>query len=604
MIEYRKVNLADSSVTVINKNDSLYISSTQRLLPYPSQIGYYLTCWANVYPTRCFIADKMDRKNWRQLTYKEAESAVASVSQFIFNRTGGSRRPLMVISQNSIEGAVMTLAAMQIGCPVIPIRPDLVGSIDGILWIEDIVCRTRPYVLFIAVARRDIVVRLRALVPELVIVTREVSGVAADVVQYADILQFAATRAMVGRVAEIVPDDTAKIMFTSGSTGKPKGVINTHGMLSAQQQMIAQLWKFVEDKPPILLDWLPWHHTSGGNHSFNMVLRNGGTLYVDNGSPTSDGIHRTLANMREVQPTWYTNVPLGYSMLLPTLETDDGLARAFFEHLDMLVYGGAAISRSVWDRMDALAVRATGKRCYWASGWGLTETASTSTVTHFPTPRGGIIGLPLPGMTLKLTPHREVFSIGVKGPNVTPGYFGDPVLTQEAFDDEGYFVTGDLVGYANGRDLSMGLSFEGRFKEEFKLSTGDWVASARIRDRILETVGPILQDVVVAGQDRDYLTVFLWLNVQVADSMFRKSRGSTNAEREGFIADRLAEYNSVIGSASEMIKYFQVVAAPRIESGEVTAKGSINREVFLKNRGKDLASLYDGIGMGQWVAVP
>ena len=405
--------------------------------------------------------------------------------------------------------------------------------------------------------------------------------------------------ALEASVAGITPDTIAKILFTSGSTGLPKGVINTHKMLTANQQAIVQVWPFLQDQPLVLADWLPWNHTFGGNHNFNMVLRNAGTLYIDAGKPVPALVGETVRNLSEVSPTIYFNVPAGYAALLPYLEKDEALARSFFSQLRLIFYAAAALPQDLWTRLETVAARTTGERIPMTSSWGGTETAPLSTSAHFLIDRAGVIGVPVPGVELKLVPTEAKVEVRVRGPNVTPGYWKRPDLTNEAFDQEGFYRPGDAVRFADPMDHAKGLVFDGRLAEDFKLTTGTWVHVGSLRVGAIGACSPVLQDAIVAGADREFVGLLAWLNVAGCQALLGADAPASPAElarhplvRE-HVARAVARWNEEHGSSSTRIRRIMLFAdAPSIDANEITDKGYINQRRALERRKADVERLY------------
>ena len=597
IIPSHAIDLAPPDVALRKLRDGLLLKSTQPLASYPAQLGVHLRRWAAETPARCFIADRVGDGEWRQLTYGIARARADDIAQFLLDAEPRGARRLVIIAPNGIEHAIVALGAMQIGVAVVPLSPSYTRSDEGLRRISYILADVQPQFAFVDNVGSDIIDHLCSAVPGIRILATRVAGHRPNVTDLDDVFGGGRMNEIDEAFAKVDAATVAKILYTSGSTGFPKGVINTHGMLCAQQQMIAQLWRFVDRHPPTLVEWLPWNHTSGGNHSFNMVLRNGGTYYVDHGRPTPAGIEQTLMNLRDVAPTWHTNVPLGYASLLPYLENDHDLANHFFGGLDLLVYGGAALTDEIWQRIDKVSMQVTGRNVRWACGWGLTETASTCTVTHFPVDQAGIIGLPLPGLELKLRPYRDLLSVSARGPNVTPGYLNQSELTQRVFDEEGFFFTGDLVSFVNAKSPERGLRFEGRQSEEFKLATGSWVVPGRIRASLLAATGPIVQDVVIAGPGREYLTAFFWINTEyctlnlgtkLADFDF-----TATTDIHTYLSNKLSSYNKVNSNLGANIpRFYLITEPPSSEFGELTEKGSINQMRFLERRAQDIDAVY------------
>jgi feruloyl-CoA synthase len=370
----------------------------------------------------------------------------------------------------------------------------------------------------------------------------------------------------------------AKILFTSGSTGVPKGVVNTHGMLCANQQMARHVWPFVRLEPIVLVDWLPWSHTFGGNHNFNLVLWSGGTMYIDGGRPLPGMLEPTLANLRDVAPTAYFNVPAGFAALVPHLEADDDLAATFFSRLRFIMYAAAALTPELWDRLKAVARRATGADVPLTTAWGCTETAPLATAAHFELDGPGCIGVPVPGVSLKLVPGGRKLELRVRGPNVFPGFLGDPALTAEAFDDEGFYRTGDAGRFVDPDRPERGVVFDGRVAEDFKLDTGTWVSVGPLRTALVDAAGGTIRDAVITGHDQPYVGALVWL-----------AAGAT-ADQLRVAVDK---YNADHGHSSARIRRVLVLAeVPSIDHNEITDKGYINQRAVRDHRAGDVGRLH------------
>jgi feruloyl-CoA synthase len=385
--------------------------------------------------------------------------------------------------------------------------------------------------------------------------------------------------------ARLTPDTVAKILFTSGSTGAPKGVVNTHRMLCANQQMLAQIWPFLEDKVQTIVDWLPWNHTFGGNFCFNLMLRNGGTLYIDNGKPAPGLAELTAKNLREISPTMYFNVPRGFDLLMPMLENDAALRKNFFRELDMVFYAGAALPQNLWERLENLALAEKGGALSMISSWGSTETAPSAAAVHYPIERAGVIGLPNPGCELKLVPAAGKLEVRVKGPNVTPGYYRNAELTREAFDEEGYYRIGDAMKFADPAAPEKGLVFDGRVAEDFKLSTGTWVHVGALRVKLIAAGNPLIQDAVITGHDRDDIGALVFLNPGAVKDL-------SNEKIKEHLSNALKVFAQEGGSSTHPARLLVMEEPPQIDANEITDKGYINQRAVLERRAALVEKLY------------
>jgi feruloyl-CoA synthase len=380
------------------------------------------------------------------------------------------------------------------------------------------------------------------------------------------------------------PDTVAKLLFTSGSTGSPKGVINTHRMLCSNQQMLLQTWPFLAHEPPVLVDWLPWSHTFGGNHNVNQVLVHGGTLHIDDGKPAPPLFPRTLAALREHPPTVYYNVPAGYALLTPELENDPEFAATFFSRLRFVFYAAAALPQGLWDRLRAV----TPEHIPLTASWGTTETAPGATTAHFASARCGCIGVPIPGVTLKLAPVGDRLEMRVKGPNITPGYQRDPDATAAAFDDEGFYRTGDAGRLVDEDDPNQGLMFDGRLAENFKLSSGTFVGVGAVKGALVSAAGGVLSDAVIAGHDEAFVSALAWLNAGEAERLC----GGDPDRLRAHLAEALARMNDGVGSASRVERLLLLDEPASMDAGEITDKGYVNQRAVLARRAELVARLY------------
>jgi len=560
----------------------IVLRSPCALLPYAERLGDLLRRSADRTPDRTFLAEKRDGA-WSGLTYAEVLARAESIAQSLIDRGLDQKTPLMILSGNSIDHALMTLGGALCGVPVAPVSPAYSLFVDDHKTLKDLYARLRPSMIFVDDPER-FDRALRALSPSGVpLVSSGASADWPDAIPIGELLATEPTPAVREREATVGADSVVKYLFTSGSTSTPKGVITTHRMLCSNQQMIAQSWPFLMREPQVLLDWLPWHHCFGGSHNFNLAMQVGGTLYIDEGKPVPALFPKTIANLREISPTVYFNVPFGFSQLLPVLETDAALRERFFARLRMIFFAGAALPADVWKKLRALARESSDEEVLMATGWGSTETSPLATAVHFVVDDARSIGLPTPGVRIKMVPAGGKQELRVEGPNVTPGYLGQPDVTRAAFDEEGFYKIGDAGLLADPEDPEKGIVFDGRVSEDFKLSTGTWVNVGKVRLAVMSATGQLFSDVVVTGADRNWLGLMCWPNpkAQSVDGYVERLRGA------------LREYNGAYGASSTRIDRFILLETPAsIDAGEITDKGYINQRAVLDTRRATVELLY------------
>lgn len=560
------------------------LRSRDPLAPHAPRITDSLWRWAAAAPDRPFLRERGPDGAWRGVTYGEAAEAVRRIAAAMLARGLGPGRPVAVLSGNSVRHALVALAAQAIGVPCTAVSvPYSLQSAD-LGKLRHILRRLRPALVF----AEDAAPFARALsVPEAA--GAEVvaaTGGEGQATPYDALLAEAPGPALERAIATVDPDAVVKILFTSGSTGVPKGVLTTHRMMAANQQQMLQVWPFLAEDPPVILDWLPWSHVFGGSHNLNMVLCFGGTLWIDEGRPMPGLFDRTLANLRDVSPTLRFDVPRGYALLLPALEADPELCRRFFARLRLVFSAAAAMPETQFRRLQALAAAHAPRPVPVVSSWGLTETAPAVTTTHTGRAPPGGIGTPLPGAELKLVPVDGKLEIRVRGPMVFPGYLDEPEATAAAFDEEGFFRTGDAVTWVDEADPNQGLRFDGRLVEDFKLSSGTRINALEIRLRALAALQGMVRDVVVVGSDRDDvgLLVFPADPAQAADPVCREA-----------LRAALAGMNAAAGGGSSrtVARAMLLREPPSLDAGEVTDKGSLNVRAITTRRAALLARLYD-----------
>jgi len=549
------------------------LDSEEPLGAHADHLGQLLQVQAERQPQRVFLAEKMPTGGWRKVSYGDAWDAARRIAQALLDRGLDQSTPIVILSGNSIDHALLMLGGFVAGVPVTPVSVAYSLMSGDFAKVHHIVRLVKPRLIF-AQGGGPFEKVLATLPKEIEMIT-----------DLAILRGAEPTAAVETRFRSIRPDWVAKYLFTSGSTGLPKGVINTHRMLCSNQQAIAQIWPFLRTTPPVLLDWLPWNHTFGGNHNFNMVLRQGGTLYIDDGKPAPGLVEKTVANLGDVSPTIYFNVPAGYAMLIPHLEKDASLSERFFRQLQMIFYAGAALPPDLWARLEALSIRTLGQRVIMTSSWGSTETSPLATAAHYPIERAGVIGVPVPGVQLKFVPSGSKLEIRVKGPNVTPGYVGSDEQTRKAFDEDGFYCIGDAAKLADENDPARGVIFDGRTAEDFKLTTGTWVHVGGVRVAAIAACSPLLQDAVVTGQDRGYIGLLAW------PSAAAKEIAPQELRRQ--IAEKLGKHNKTQGGSSLKVQRVLLLSEPpSIDANEITDKGYINQRATLERRHADVMRLY------------
>ena len=599
--EFVTIDFAPALVTVENRPDGGFIlSSPMPLKPCEESMGVLLRRWATDTPDRIFIGERDSSGAWSTLTYREAACLADAIAQALIDRKLGADRPVMILSGNSVSHALLVLGCYISGVPVAPVSAAYSLLSDDFFKLKAIFLEVKPALIYV----EDGTMFSRALHAldlsgvEVVIRNGQVDGVPTS--SFATLLETHATDEVEQAFARVGPGTVAKLLFSSGSTGQPKGILNTHGMLCANQQMLAQIWPFTKTTPPVLVDWLPWSHTFGGNHNFNLVLKRGGTLYIDEGKPVPGLVLKTVKNLAEVSPTIYFNVPSGFAMLLPHLERDEALRHNFFKKLQLIFYAGAALPQDLWLRLEAVAILATGHKVPMTSSWGSTETSPLATSAHFPIDKAGVIGLPCPGVSLKMVPNGEKFELRVKGPHVTPGYLNRPDLTRDAFDADGFYKIGDAGIFADPADPSRGISFAGRIAEDYKLTTGTWVHVGKTRLEAVTTAAPLLQDALVTGHDRAYVGILAWPNIAACRELCGDSEAALTVEelvRRKEVVDHvhraMAIYNEThIGSATRVRRVMLMTEPPSIDANEITDKGYINQRASLDRRENLVERLY------------
>jgi feruloyl-CoA synthase len=558
-------------------------------IPLPEQaqsMAHAFRATAAAAPDRMLAAQR-DGDGWRELTYAEARAEADAAAQWLLDHRRGDD-PLMIVSGNSIEHLVLTLAAFTAGIPVVPVSTAYSLLSADHQKLAAMARLVRPAFVF-ADAGTQFAGALKVVAAESEALTLTADG--SGDVDVAELATTAPTEDVDRALAGVGPDTLAKILFTSGSTGHPKGVRNTHRMLTANMAMVRAAWPFLADEPPVLLDWLPWSHTFGGNHNVDLVLTYGGSLYIDDGRPTPELFDKTLRNLRDVRPTLSFDVPAAYALLLPALRADPELARQFLSRLRFVFFAASALPQHLWDGFEKLSGE-LGRPVPMTTSWGATETAPAATSANYPTGRSDCIGVPLPGVEIKLAPIGDKTEIRVRGPNVTPGYHNRPDLSAAAFDEDGFYRTGDAVRLIDPTDPGRGLQFDGRIAEDFKLLTGTWVRVGALRSRLLEHAQGLVRDAVLAGQDRSYVGALVWLAPAEARRLCGTDDAADPRVRDALRA-ALQRVNAVADGSSQCICRAVVLSEPAsLDAGEITDKGYVNQRATLDRRAAAVELLY------------
>jgi feruloyl-CoA synthase len=604
-VPFRPLRLGGTKATVEQRPDgSVVYELDEALDSYPVRLTERLVHWATVAPERPLLARRTaDGAGWEHLTYRQALDGARALGEALLIRGLSPGRPLMILSDRSFEHALLALAALHVGVPYVPVTSAYSLLSDDFSKLKHLAAVCTPGLVFAddgalyGRALREVFGEVECLVSG-----GQPEGRTASL--FSDWLDTPVTSAVDEAFANVGPDTIGKIMFTSGTTGAPKGVIYSQRMLCSNRQQVAQTFAFLQDAPPVLVDWLPWHHTFGGTHNFGMVLYGGGTYYMDPGKPTPEQIGPTVEALREIALVIYLNTPQGLAALIPHLRADHALRRNFFSKLALIYYGGASLPEYVWAAFDELAVKTIGKRVLIMSGLGGTEAGPTPMSAAWDPRREAIAGLPVPGVKVKVVPVGSKLEIRYAGDCVTPGYWKDPARTAASFDEEGYFCSGDAGAFIDPQHLELGLRFDGRLAENFKLSSGTWVNVAELRLAALNAFSPYARDVVIAGHDRDFLTALVFPDLEACRALCDDTIGpATDADqivagagvREHFQRglDMLATRSG--GSSSRIERITLESAQPTLDNGELSAKGAISQTNVLARRRAVVAELYEAV---------
>lgn len=568
--------------------------------PYPEKITERLIHWATHTPNQPWIAQRTKMSEWRRVTYADALNTIRHLGQSILNHDLSVERPLVILSSNDIEHALIAMAAQFVGVPSAAISPAYSLISTDYAKLKDIASQVTPGLVFVsdcAPFQKAINAAFEADIP--VVSTKgRIEGR-----EHFSFEQFSATKptqAVNEAYKAVGPDTIVKFLFTSGTTGSPKAVIQNHRMICSNQEMIADCYSFMRDEPPVVVDWAPWNHTASGNKVFYMVLYNGGTFYIDEGNPSPKGMEETVRNLHEISPTWYFNVPAGYELLVKAMEDDEDLRKNFFSRLKLLMYAGAGMAQHTWDRLSELAVETVGTRILLSTGLGSTETAPFALFCSEEQKESGNIGIPAQGITLKLIPAGDRLEARLKGPNITPGYWRNEKLTKEAFDEDGFYCLGDALRYAVEGKPARGFFFDGRIAENFKLNTGTWVAVGPLRAKLTDNMGGLIRDCVITGVNQMMLGALLVPFMPALRAIVPEEENLSDEAvishplvTEAIAKRLLAHARNATGSATRVMRAMMLIEPLSLDKGEVTDKGSLNQRAVLKHRADMVAAIYE-----------
>ena len=558
----------------------------------------WLHRWSEEAPERIFLAERSGA-GWREETYQSTLQKVRAIAASLLARGMGPDTPILIMSGNGVDHGLLTLAAHYVGVPTAPIAEQYALIPAARERLEHAISLVNPRMAYVVDADKFAHAITIDALAGVEIVASDV-GSQSGVTAMDTLLQGDSGVDIDVARGQVTPDSVVKILMTSGSTSAPKGVMTTQRMMCVNQTQIADSLPFLTERPPSVVDWLPWNHVFGGSHNFNMMLANGGSFYIDDGKPLKGLFDRTVENLKMVTGSLVFNVPVGFGMLLQALKSDQDLRQRFFQDLDMIFYAGASLPQDIWQGLEQMALDVKGEVPLMTSSWGLTETAPATMIQQEPTDRSGVIGVPMSGVTLKLVPEEDGrYEVRAKGPNIMPGYYNDPEKTAEAFDDEGYFVTGDAMVFVDPDNMNAGMRFDGRISEDFKLLTGTWVRATALRMSLLGHFAPLAADLVITGQDKSDIGVLIFPNKEAIETA-----GHALDDVDGMLSDpsllnalrdRLAVWNAANASSSTRIVRAAFFAEPAsLVDAEITAKGNLNFRKVLQRRSAILDHLYNG----------
>ncbi|MBX3513658.1 MAG: feruloyl-CoA synthase [Xanthobacteraceae bacterium] len=596
---FKAVNFAPVVVDRIDHADGSILLRSRAALPaYDPSLAALFRRAVEKAPSQLYLAERAG-EDWRKITYEDARTIVDAIASALLERGLSAARPVVILSGNGIDHGLLTLACEHAGIPVAPISVAYSLQSADLAKIRYITELLNPGLVY-AADTGPFAKALGIAGANAEIVASKNSANLENVTLFDQLAQTKPSATLEKAIGAITKDTIAKFLFTSGSTNLPKAVVSTHGMLTANQEMIVSCWPYLEENPLVLCDWLPWNHTFGGSFCFNLAQRLAGTMYIDGGKPAPGLAEITVKNITEVSPTTYFNVPAGYSAILPHLEKDEQFAKKFFSRLQMIFYAGASLPKDLWERLENLAIKATGARVPMTTAWGTTETSPLSLMQHFYADGPGVIGVPCLGVETKLVPSGNKLEIRVRGPNVTRhGYWKREDQTKANFDEDGFYKSGDAVRFADPNDPNKGLIFDGRLAEDFKLTSGTWVQVGTLRVALIAACSPVVQDMVICGEGRDHIGVLCWLNAAGAAKVAGVEPSSPLAELSRHpkvlehVGQALKKWNAgQSGLSTKVARAILLPDAPSIDANEITDKGYINQRAALERRAAEIERLF------------
>ncbi len=602
---YRPLRFGVERVAVRSHGDVTYLRAEQPLAPYAERLLDRLTHWAATCPDRTWMAQRTKNADgslgdWRHITYAEALQSARCLGQALLGMGLSHERPVLILSDNDLEHAQLVLACLYVGIAHCSLSPAYSTLGDTFGKLRHALDTLTPGLVFASGSARFSRAIEAMVDPATPVLLTSGELPSRSTLRFADALATVPTAAVDAAHQATGPDTLVKFMFTSGSTSLPKAVVITQRMWCANQQQMRQSMPLLTQEPPVLVDWLPWNHTFGGNHNFGLVIYNGGTLYIDEGKPTATGMAETIRNLRDIAPTAYFNVPTGFEVIAELMKTDAVLRQNLLSRVKMFFFAAAALSQPIWDSLFDSAEREIGERIVMNTGMGMTETAPFSIAVNSPNVRAGDIGVPTPGLELKLVPVDGKTELRYRGPNITPGYWRNPTATQAAFDDEGFFCSGDAVLWKDPNDPHRGLKFDGRIAEDFKLATGTFVSVGPLRAKVIAAGAPYVQDAVLTGINGKEVGALLFptpacrtlSGLGATASLQDVLQSAPVQARLQQLVDQLAR--SATGSASRIARAHFLAQPPSLDQGEITDKGSLNQRAVLKHRDALVIALHDG----------